>query len=48
MNKRKAVAWRKHRIKAKKREEQRRALPRSLRGQGRRAGASTPPGSHGS
>ena len=36
MNKRKRVAWRKHRIKAKKREEQGQALPRGLRAQGRR------------
>ncbi len=39
MNKRKRVAWRKHRIKAKKLEEKRKALPRHLRQQGRRSSA---------
>jgi hypothetical protein len=39
VNKRKKVAWRKHRVKAKKLEEQRKALPRSLRGPRRRGGA---------
>ena len=42
MNKRKRVAWRKHRVKAKKRDEQRKALPRGLRGQPRRAPAAPP------
>jgi len=37
MNKRKRVAWQKHRAKAKKLEEKRRALPRHLRPQGRRS-----------
>jgi hypothetical protein len=37
MNKRKRVAWQKHRAKAKKLEERRKALPRALRQQGRRA-----------
>jgi hypothetical protein len=31
MNKRKRVAWQKHRIKAKKLEERRKSLPRSMR-----------------
>jgi hypothetical protein len=43
VNKRKRVAWRKHRVKAKKMEERRKSLPRSLRQQGRRQPASTPP-----
>jgi hypothetical protein len=42
MNKRKRVAWRKHRIKAKKLEERRKALPRSLRPSGRRPATSPP------
>jgi hypothetical protein len=41
MNKRKRVAWRKHRIKAKKLEERRKALPRALRQQGRRQTAAS-------
>ncbi|MBX5492886.1 MAG: hypothetical protein IRZ14_17185 [Chloroflexi bacterium] len=46
MNKRKRVAWRKHRIKAKKREERRRALPTALRQPTtRRAGGAAPRGS---
>lgn len=36
MNKRKRVAWQKHRAKAKRLEERRKALPRALRQQGRR------------
>ncbi len=39
MNKRKRVAWAKHRAKAKKLEERRQALPRALRQQGRRHSA---------
>jgi hypothetical protein len=31
VNKRKRMAWRKHRIKAKKRKERQRALPAALR-----------------
>jgi hypothetical protein len=42
MNKRKRVAWRKHRIKAQKMEAKRKALPRHLRQQGRRAAGQTP------
>jgi hypothetical protein len=44
MNKRKRVAWHKHRVKAKKLEARRKALPRSLRNQGRRqpTGTSAP------
>jgi hypothetical protein len=42
MNKRKRVAWRKHRAKAQKLEEKRRALPRHLRPQGRRSAAAQP------
>jgi hypothetical protein len=41
MNKRKRVAWRKHRATAKKLEERRKALPRALRQQGRRAAPAT-------
>jgi hypothetical protein len=41
MNKRKRVAWQKHRAKAKKLEERRKALPRALRQQGRRTAAAT-------
>jgi len=37
MNKRKRVAWSKHRAKAKNMEERRKALPRALRQQGRRS-----------
>jgi hypothetical protein len=37
MNKRKRVAWAKHRAKAKKMEERRKALPRALRQQSRRS-----------
>jgi hypothetical protein len=40
MNKRKRVAWRKHRVKAQKLEEKRKALPRHLRQQPRRPAAS--------
>jgi hypothetical protein len=40
MNKRKRVAWQKHRTKARKLEEKRKALPRHLRQQGRRPAAS--------
>ncbi len=42
MNKRKRVAWQKHRAKAKKLEERRRALPRALRQQGRRQASAAP------
>ena len=42
MNKRKRVAWRKHRIKAKKLEERRKALPRGLRTPARRSAGSSP------
>jgi hypothetical protein len=41
MNKRKRVAWQKHRAKAKKMEERRKALPRALRQQGRRSAAAS-------
>jgi hypothetical protein len=41
MNKRKRVAWQKHRAKAKKMEERRKALPRALRQQGRRQPAAS-------
>jgi hypothetical protein len=41
MNKRKRVAWQKHRAKAKKLEERRKALPRALRQQSRRSTAAT-------
>jgi hypothetical protein len=40
MNKRKRVAWRKHRVKAQKLEAKRKALPRNLRNQGRRGSGS--------
>jgi hypothetical protein len=43
MNKRKRVAWRKHRVKAKKLEVKRKALPRNLRNQGRRGSGSAAP-----
>jgi len=36
MNKRKRVAWHKHRVKAKKEDARRKALPRALRNQPRR------------
>jgi hypothetical protein len=40
MNKRKRVAWRKHRVKAQKLEAKRKALPRHLRQPARRPAAS--------
>jgi hypothetical protein len=47
MNKRKRVAWRKHRVKAQKLEAKRKALPRHLRQPTRRpaAAASAAPSS---
>jgi hypothetical protein len=43
MNKRKRMAWRKHRLKRKKLEERRKQLPPSLRDTARRGGAPSSP-----
>jgi hypothetical protein len=45
VNKRKRMAWRKHRIKAKKRKERQRALPAALRQAAARRSGSTARGS---